>query len=244
MNISETFIRRPVGTWLLSAALLAVGIVAYLHLPVSALPVVDFPTLQVGAALPGASPETMASNVATPLERQFSLIPGITQMTSSSSLGQASITLQFELSRNIDGAAQDVQSAINAAGGQLPTNLPAPPTVRKVNPADDPIMIIVLTSDTLPLTSGHRLRRQPAGAAALAHRRRRTGVHRGRSASPRCASASIRARPRSWDCSSTTSAPRLPPTPSTRPRACSPARCTTTRSTPTIRCSTPPRGIR
>jgi hydrophobe/amphiphile efflux-1 (HAE1) family protein len=152
MNISETFIRRPVGTWLLSAALLAVGIVAYLRLPVSALPVVDFPTLQVGAALPGASPETMASNVATPLERQLSLIPGITQMTSSSSLGQASITLQFELSRNIDGAAQDVQSAINAASGQLPTNLPAPPTVRKVNPADDPIMIIVLTSDTLPLS--------------------------------------------------------------------------------------------
>jgi HAE1 family hydrophobic/amphiphilic exporter-1 len=152
MNISETFIRRPVGTWLLSAALLAIGIVAYLRLPVSALPTVDFPTLQVGAALPGASPETMASNVATPLERQLSLIPGITQMTSSSSLGQTSITLQFELSRNIDGAAQDVQSAINAASGQLPTNLPAPPTVRKVNPADDPIMIIVLTSDTLPLS--------------------------------------------------------------------------------------------
>jgi hydrophobe/amphiphile efflux-1 (HAE1) family protein len=152
MNISETFIRRPVGTWLLSAALLAIGIVAYLRLPVSALPMVDFPTLQVGASLPGASPETMASNVATPLERQLSLIPGITQMTSSSSLGQTSITLQFELSRNIDGAAQDVQSAINAASGQLPTNLPAPPTVRKVNPADDPIMIIVLTSDTLPLS--------------------------------------------------------------------------------------------
>ncbi len=126
--------------------------VAYLRLPVSALPTVDFPTLQVGASLPGASPETMASNVATPLERQLSLIPGITQMTSSSSLGQSSITLQFELSRNIDGAAQDVQSAINAATGQLPTNLPAPPTVRKVNPADDPIMIIVLTSDTLPLS--------------------------------------------------------------------------------------------
>jgi HAE1 family hydrophobic/amphiphilic exporter-1 len=153
MSISETFIRRPVGTWLLSVALLAVGIVAYLRLPVSALPVVDFPTLQVGAALPGASPETMASNVATPLERQLSLIPGITQMTSSSSLGETSITLQFELSRNIDGAAQDVQAAINAASGQLPSSLPTPPTVHKVNPADDPIMIMVLTSDTLPLSA-------------------------------------------------------------------------------------------
>src|SRR5271167_4702150 len=101
MNISETFVRRPVGTWLLSAALLVVGIVAYLRLPVSALPVVDFPTLQVGAALPGASPETMASNVATPLERQLSLIPGIVQMTSVSSLGSTNITLQFELSQSI-----------------------------------------------------------------------------------------------------------------------------------------------
>ena len=152
MSISSPFIRRPVATWLLAAALLVVGIVAFNRLPVAALPEVDFPTLQVSASLPGASPETMASNVATPLERQFSLIAGITQMTSANTLGQTSILLQFELTRDLDGAAQDVQAAINAAAGQLPTNLPAPPTVRKVNPADAPIMILVLTSDTLPLS--------------------------------------------------------------------------------------------
>ena len=179
MNISEPFIRRPVATWLLSAALLVIGIVSYNRLPVAALPQVDFPTLQVNASLPGASPETMASNVATPLERQFSLIAGITEMTSNSTLGQTSILLQFELSRDIDGAAQDVQAAINAAGGQLPTNLPAPPNVRKVNPADAPIMILVLTSDT------YRSRRSatmptPAGSTAVAYRRYRTGWHRRR----------------------------------------------------------------
>ncbi|HEY2465357.1 MAG TPA: efflux RND transporter permease subunit [Steroidobacteraceae bacterium] len=152
MNISAPFITHPVATTLLSAAILLIGIVAYLHLPVSAVPVADFPTLQVSTSLPGASPETMASNVATPLERQFSLIPGITELTSSSTLGSSTILLQFELSRNLDGAAEDVQAAINAAGGQLPTNLPAPPTIRKVNPADAPVMIITLTSPTLPLT--------------------------------------------------------------------------------------------
>jgi HAE1 family hydrophobic/amphiphilic exporter-1 len=152
MSISSPFIRRPVATWLLSAAILVVGIAAYNRLPVAALPEVDFPTLQVSASLPGASPETMASNVATPLERQFSLISGITQMTSSSSLGSTSVLLQFELSRDIDGAAQDVQAAISAAGGQLPNNLPSPPTVRKVNPADAPIMIMALTSDILPIS--------------------------------------------------------------------------------------------
>jgi HAE1 family hydrophobic/amphiphilic exporter-1 len=150
MSFSAPFIRRPVATWLLAGALLLVGSLAFRRLPVAALPQVDFPTLQVSASLPGASPETMASNVATPLERQFSLIAGIEQMTSSSSLGQTSVLLQFNLSRDIDGAAQDVQAAINAAGGQLPANLPAPPTIRKVNPADSPIMIMVLTSDTLP----------------------------------------------------------------------------------------------
>jgi hydrophobe/amphiphile efflux-1 (HAE1) family protein len=152
VSISGPFIARPVATWLVAAALLVVGIIAYNQLPIAALPEVDFPTLQVSASLPGASPETMASNVATPLERQFSLIAGITEMTSANTLGQTAILLQFELSRNIDGAAQDVQAAINAAGGQLPTNLPAPPNVRKVNPADAPIMILVMTSDTLPLT--------------------------------------------------------------------------------------------
>jgi HAE1 family hydrophobic/amphiphilic exporter-1 len=140
-----------VATTLIALAFLLVGIVGYLMLPVAALPAVDFPTLQVSAALPGASPETMASNVATPLERQFSLIPGITQMTSVSTLGSTSVTLQFELSQNIDAAAEQVQSAINAASGQLPTNLPSSPTIRKVNPADAPIMILSLSSDAMPL---------------------------------------------------------------------------------------------
>ena len=153
MNLSAPFIRRPVATSLIAAAFLVFGIVAYFNLPVAALPQVDFPTIQVSASLPGASPETMASNVATPLERQFSLINGVTQMTSSSSNGSTSITLQFELTRNIDAAAQDVQSAINAAGGQLPTNLPSPPSFWKVNPADAPIMIVSLSSDTLPITT-------------------------------------------------------------------------------------------
>jgi HAE1 family hydrophobic/amphiphilic exporter-1 len=153
VNISAPFIRRPVATSLIAAAFLVFGLVSYFNLPVAALPQVDFPTIQVSAALPGASPETMASNVATPLERQFSLITGITQMTSVSANGSTSITLQFELSRNIDAAAQDVQSAINAASAQLPSNLPASPSFRKVNPADSPIMIIALNSDTLPIST-------------------------------------------------------------------------------------------
>ena len=151
MSLSSPFIKRPVATSLLAAAFLMVGLVCYVQLPVSALPQVDFPTLQISATLPGASPETMASNVATPLERQLSLIAGITQMTSSSTLGSSNIVMQFELSRNIDGAAQDTQAAINAAGGQLPTNLPAPPTIRKVNPADAPILVLSMRSDTLPI---------------------------------------------------------------------------------------------
>ena len=151
MSISSPFIKRPVATSLIALAFLVIGIVCYFQLPVSALPQVDFPTIQVGAGLPGASPETMASNVATPLERQLALIPGVTQMTSSSSLGGANIVLQFELSRDIDGAAQDVQATVQAAAGQLPNNLPAPPNIRKVNPADQPIMVFSLRSDTLPI---------------------------------------------------------------------------------------------
>ncbi len=151
MSLSAPFIKRPTATSLLAAAFLMVGLVCALQLPVSALPQVDFPTLQVSANLPGASPETMASNVATPLERQLSLIQGVTQMTSISALGSTSITLQFELNRNIDGAAQDVEAAVQAAGGQLPTNLPAPPTVHKVNPADASVFVLSLMSDTLPL---------------------------------------------------------------------------------------------
>jgi len=151
MSISSPFIRRPVGTSLLSVAVLIAGAVAYFFLPVAPLPEVEFPTISVGAGLPGASPETMASSVATPLERQFGRIAGITEMTSSSQLGSTAITMQFDLSRNIDAAARDVQAAINAARGQLPANLPNAPTYRKTNPADAPVMILSLTSDVTPL---------------------------------------------------------------------------------------------
>ena len=152
MSLSSPFIRRPVATSLIAIAFLVVGLIAYFNLPVAALPQVDFPTIQVQANLPGASPETMASNVATPLERQLSLIPGVTQMTSNSAIGQTQVVLQFDLGRNIDAAAQDVQSAVNAAAGQLPTNLPNPPNIKKVNPADSSIIQLGLTSDTLPLS--------------------------------------------------------------------------------------------
>ncbi len=148
MNISAPFIQRPVATSLLTIALLLAGALAYTMLPVAPLPQVEFPTINVNAGLPGASPETMASAVATPLERQFGRIANITQMTSSSQLGSTSIVLQFDLNRNIDAAARDVQAAINAARGQLPTNLPSNPNWRKVNPADAPILILSLTSDT------------------------------------------------------------------------------------------------
>ncbi len=150
-SISSPFIRYPIGTSLLMAGILFVGMVAYPLLPVAPLPQVDFPTIQISASLPGASPETMASSVAQPLERQFAQIPGIAQMTSTSSLGSTAVTIQFDLNRNIDGAANDIQAAINAAGGQLPKNLPSPPTYRKVNPADSPILLLSATSDTLPL---------------------------------------------------------------------------------------------
>lgn len=152
-GISAPFIRYPIGTSLLMAGILFVGLVAYPLLPVAPLPQVDFPTIQITANLPGASPETMATSVAQPLERQFAQIPGIAQMTSTSYLGTASVTIQFDLSRNIDGAANDVQGAINAASGQLPKTLPSPPTYRKVNPADSPILLLSATSDTLPLTT-------------------------------------------------------------------------------------------
>src|SRR6202043_3901737 len=152
-GISGPFIRFPVGTSLLMAGVLFVGLVAYPLLPVAPLPLVDFPTIQVSASLPGGSPETMASSVAQPLERQLAQIPGVAQMTSTSSLGSTAITLQFELNRNIDGAANDIQGAINAASGQLPKNLPSPPTYRKVNPPDSPVLLLSATSDTMPLTT-------------------------------------------------------------------------------------------
>src|SRR6201988_704308 len=149
MSISAPFIRRPIGTSLLAAALLLSGILAFNFLPVASLPRVDFPVIGVGAGLPGADPQTMASAVATPLERQFGRISGVNQMTSSSQLGTTSVTLQFDLNRNIDAAARDVQAAINAARSQLPANLPSNPSYRKANPADAPIFLIALTSDTM-----------------------------------------------------------------------------------------------
>jgi HAE1 family hydrophobic/amphiphilic exporter-1 len=151
MNIAEPFIRRPVMTTLVMAAILLFGILGYRALAVSELPNVDYPTIQVGASLPGARPDTMASAVATPLEKQFSTIAGIDSMTSTSALGSTSITLQFDLSRNIDGAAQDVQAAIARASAQLPPSMPTPPTYNKVNPADQPILYVAMGSKTLPL---------------------------------------------------------------------------------------------
>ncbi len=149
MSFSEIFIRRPIATSLLAAAILLAGIAAYFRLAVAPLPRVDFPTISVSAALPGASPETMASAVATPLERRFGRIAGVTEITSVSSVGSTTLTMQFSLDRDVEAAARDVQAAINAAGGELPSNLPSRPNYRKVNPADTPILILSLTSDTL-----------------------------------------------------------------------------------------------
>jgi HAE1 family hydrophobic/amphiphilic exporter-1 len=153
MSISAPFIRRPIATSLLMGGIFLIGLVVYPLLPVAPLPQVDFPTIQVSASLPGASPETMASSVATPLEYQFAEIPGLTQMTSTNILGNTQVTLQFDLNRSIDAAAQDVQTGIDAAGGQLPKNLPTPPTYHKVNPADSPILILSAHSDQLPVTT-------------------------------------------------------------------------------------------
>src|SRR5215831_19493186 len=152
MNIAAIFIKRPVMTTLVMVAILLFGVMAYRQLPVSDLPNVDFPTIQVNAGLPGASPETMASSVATPLERQFSTIPGLDSMTSTSTRGSTSVTLQFSLDRSLDAAAQDVQSAIAASLRRLPPGMPNPPTFRKVNPADQPILFLSLNSPTLPLS--------------------------------------------------------------------------------------------
>jgi multidrug efflux pump subunit AcrB len=153
MNISAPFIQRPIATALLMVGLLVGGLVTYRLLPAAALPNVNYPTLQVTAQLPGADPQTMASSVATPLELQFGEIPGLAQMTSASALGYTQITLQFDLSRAIDGTVSDTLSAINAATAYLPKNMPYPPTIRKVNPADTPILVLGLTSNSLPLTT-------------------------------------------------------------------------------------------
>src|SRR5207249_6877582 len=149
MNISEPFIRRPVGTSLLALGLFLSGLVAYRFMPVAAIPRVDYPMITVFASLPGADPATVASSLATPLERRLGQIAGVTEMTSASTLGGCNVSIQFDLNRKVDDAAHDVQAAINAAATDLPINLPNPPTYRKVNPADAPIMVLALTSDTL-----------------------------------------------------------------------------------------------
>src|SRR6185437_11826432 len=151
MSISEPFIRRPIGTSLLMLGVLVFGIGAYNLLPVAALPKVDFPTITVTTTYPGASPDTMASAVATPLEQQFAAISGLAEMTSTSGVGATMITLQFDLERNIDAAAQDVQQAINASTGLLPKDLPSPPIYRKTNPADRPVLIYAVHSDAVPV---------------------------------------------------------------------------------------------
>src|ERR1051325_4730578 len=153
MTVPELFIRRPVMTTLVMSGILLFGIIAYRVLPVSDLPSVDYPTINVSASLPGASPDTMAASVATPLEKQFSTIAGVDSMSSISSLGLTSITIQFSLSRDIDAAAQDVQAAISRASRQLPPNMPTPPTFNKVNPADSPILFLAFSSATLPLST-------------------------------------------------------------------------------------------
>src|SRR5580700_284297 len=153
MSIPELFIRRPVATVLLMFGILVVGVAGYRALPVSDLPNVDYPTIQVGVNLPGANPDTMAAAVALPLEKQFSTIAGLDSMSSQNLLGRTNITLQFTLSRNIDGAAQDVQTAITQASRGLPQNMPAPPSFSKFNPADSPVFVLVLTSPTMPLST-------------------------------------------------------------------------------------------
>src|SRR6266705_6802767 len=150
MNVPELFIRRPVMTTLVMSGILLFGVISYRFLPVSDLPSVDYPTILVQANLPGASPETMASSVATPLERQFTTIAGVDSMTSVSALGLTQITIQFNLSRDIDAAAQDVQAAIAKSASQLPPSMPTPPSYQKVNPADQPVLYLALSSPTLP----------------------------------------------------------------------------------------------
>ena len=240
MSISEPFIRRPIATALLMLGVLVFGVAAYNLLPVAALPNVDFPTITVTANYPGASPQTMASAIATPLEQQFTAIPDLDQMTSLSGIGTTTITLQFGLSHNIDGAAVDVQTAINAASGLLPTDLPSPPTYRKVNPADFPVLIYAIHSKALPVYRLDDYANIALARAAVDGEGRRAGLHlrpktlcrarpgQSRQHSRRTASASRTCAMPSWR------------RPSTSRRARSRVPTGRTRSTPTISCSTPP----
>ncbi len=194
MNPSRLFILRPVGTWLLMLAILLVGIVAYGFLPVSALPEVDYPTIQVQTFYPGASPEVMTSSVTAPLERQFGEMPSLNQMSSVSSAGASVITLQFSLDLSLDIAEQEVQAAINAAGNLLPSDLPAPPIYAKVNPADAPILTIVADVEDVAADAGGGSGRHAAGAEDLAAAWCRPWSASAAASVRRCASRSIRAR--------------------------------------------------
>ncbi len=239
MNPSQTFILRPVATSLLMVAILLAGAFAYKFLPLSALPEVDYPTIQVQTFYPGASPEVMTSSVTAPLERQLGEMPGLNQMTSASSAGASVITLQFDLSLTLDVAEQEVQAAINAAGNLLPSDLPTPPVYAKVNPADAPILTLAITSSTLPLTIDRRSGRDAARAKNLPAAGRRPRQHQRRPAGRRSACASIRARSPPMASTSTICAPRSAMSTSTRRKAVSTGRRNPRPSTPTTRSPTP-----
>ena len=218
-GLSAPFIHRPIATTLIMVAVFLVGLVAFPSLPVAPLPQIDFPTITVSASLPGASPDTMATSVAQPLERQIAQIPGVSQMTSTSSLSATAITVQFDLNRNIDAAANDIQAAINAAAGQLPKDLPSPPTYRKVNPSDTPILILSVRSDVAPVIDV-----DDAAENILAqHLSQISGVslstRRRASRRPPYASRSIRRSSSRRGCSSRTCASRSALRRSTAPRA-------------------------
>jgi HAE1 family hydrophobic/amphiphilic exporter-1 len=203
------FIRRPVLTTLFMAAIVIFGLMAYQRLPVNDLPNVDFPTIQVTAQLPGASPETMASAVATPLERQFTTIAGIDAMTSTSARGVAQITIQFTLSRDIDAAAQDVQAAITKAAPLLPPGMPTPPTYQKVNPADQPVLYMALSSPTLPPTRWTNTPRRtwPSGSPPS------PGSPRSSCSAPRSTPSACRWTPGRWPCAASASTRSSRPSP-------------------------------
>ena len=239
MHLSAPFIKRPVATSLLSLALLLAGSVAYSVLPVASLPDVDYPVIGVGAGLPGASPETMASAVATPLERQFGRIAGVNQMTSTSSLGSANVTLQFDINRDINAAARDVQAAINAARSQLPSYLPQNPSYRKANPADAPILILTLTSDVVPKPQIYDMADSILAQKICADQGRGAGVC-GRQLQPRGARGTESDATGATTASAWKRCARRWPAPTpTGPRAHFRTRTTAGRSTTTIRSSRP-----
>ena len=237
MNPSRLFIERPVATALLMVAILLAGIVAYRQLPLSALPQVDYPTIQVVTLYPGASPDVVTSSITAPLERQFGQMPGLKQMSSTSSGGASVITLQFDLTMKLDVAEQQVQAAINAGSNLLPTDLPAPPIYSKVNPADAPILTLGDHVDDAEDAAGAEPRRHAARAEDLAGAGRGPGVALGRAAARGARAGepegARRAGPRRWR----TCAPRSTPRTRTRPRAASTARRAPTPSTPTTSCS-------